>query len=101
MSPAPNPHEEKTDVELYITPHEKEHLLLVELGKYPPLTRKKVRRRYRELIKEWRHDTARRRYGALIKEAEGYFDLAPNDPDNAHLFYFQRNKNAKPDDYLA
>jgi len=85
----------------YMTPHEKEHLLLLELAKYPPLTKKKVRRRFRDLLKEWRHDTARRKYGKLISEAEEYFALAPNDPDNAHLFYFQRNKNAKPDDYLA
>lgn len=89
------------DGDWYITPHEKEHMLLLELGKYPPLTKKTVRRRYRDLIKEWRHATARRKYARLIKEAEEYFALAPNDPDNAHLFYFQRNKNAKPDDYLA
>lgn len=91
----------EVDGDWYITPHEKEHLLLLELAKYPPLTKKKVRRRFRDLVKEWRHDTARRKYGRLIKEAEEYYALAPNDPDNAHLFYFQRNKDAKPDDYLA
>jgi hypothetical protein len=84
----------------YINPHEKEHLLLVQLSKYPPLTKKKIRRRYQDLLKAWRHDTVRRRYGNLIKEAEEYFALAPNDPDNAHLFFFQRNKSANPDDYL-
>jgi hypothetical protein len=86
--------------ERYVPPHEREHLYLMELGKFPPLTSRKVRNRYRDLVKTWRHDTARYRYKEMIREAEEYFTLSQGDPDNAHLFYFQRNKDAKPDDYL-
>ena len=83
----------------FVPPHQQEHLLLTELAKYPPLTKKKVRRRYRDLVKAWRHDTARHKYGNLINEAMQYMALSEHDPSNAHLFYFQRNKDAKPDDF--
>lgn len=86
--------------DIHVPPNKQEHLLLVELSNYPPLTGKKVRRRYRELVKAWRHDTARHRYGQLIGEALKYCDLSQRDPANAHIFYFQRNKDAKPDDFL-
>lgn len=99
MSPDYNPYELDRDGDWYITPHEKEHILLVELANFPPLTKKKVKRRYRDLVKSWRHDTARRKYGSLIKEANGYMDETHHDPDKAHLLYFERNKDAKREDF--
>jgi hypothetical protein len=88
------------DNEQFISAHERTHELMRLLCQFPPLTHKKVRRRYRDLIKEWRHDTAKHKYGKMIDEALGYMELSEGDSQNAHLFYFQRNKNANPDDFI-
>jgi len=101
VSPAFNPYASDSDGDWFITPHEQEHLLLNDLAQYPPLTKKKVRRRYRDLIKEWRHATARRKYGELIKQAQEYRELSRQDPDNAHMLFFRNNKQEKGEDYLA
>jgi hypothetical protein len=94
-----DPNEVDKDGDWYITPREQEHILLSELAHFPPLTKKKVGRRYRELIKAWRHDTARYKYGDLIKEASVYMSETHSDPDKAHSLYFQRNKDANPEDF--
>lgn len=94
-----DPTEADTDRDWYITPREQEHILLNQLADYPPLTKKKVRRRYIELIKEWRHDTAKYKYGSLIKEAHDYMTETHHDLFEAHSLYFQRNKDANPEDF--
>lgn len=100
--PSSNPQDDfGLDEEEYTSPHEQKHSFMMELAKYPPLTKKKVRRRYRDLIKEWRHDTALHKYKDLIDEAIKYKNLSDSEPDNAHIYYFTHNKNAKPDDYLT
>lgn len=80
--------------------HHEWHEVLKELGKYPPLTHKKVRRRYRDLIKQWRHDTAKRKYGDLIEVAAAYMMKSDGSPENAHLYFFDDHKDIKQDDFI-
>lgn len=82
-------------------PHKYEHEILLELSKYPPLTKRAVRKPYLQLVGKWQHFTARHKFGSLITQAEEYFTLSEGSPENAHLYFFQRNKNENPDDYLT
>jgi hypothetical protein len=86
--------------EEYRNPHQQTHDLLKALANFPPLTNKKIRRKYRELIKEWRHDTAKKKYGKMLEEAALYMNMSEGDSQNAHLFYFDKNKSAKPEDFI-
>jgi len=71
----------------------------MELAKFPPLTRKKVRNKYRDLVKAWRHDRVLHIYGELVADAQKYREMSRNDPMNAHVFYFDKNKSENPEDY--
>jgi len=80
--------------------HQQTHNFLVGLAKFPPLTRKRVRIKYRDLVKTWRHDRIMHIYGGLVAEAQKYKEMSKDDPMNAHVFYFGKNKDANPDDYV-
>ena len=82
------------------TAHQITHDSLVELARFPPLTRKQLRKRYRDLLKNWRHDRLYRIYASEIAEAQNYYELSNGDQANAHMFYFERVKDSNPDDYI-
>ena len=84
-----------------MNPHHEEHQALLELAKFPPLSKKSVRRRYLELVRNWEHSKARRKYGALIVRAEKYWEMSEGSSVNAHMFFFRDNKSEKQEDYWS
>lgn len=79
--------------------HRTTHEFLMALAKFPPLTRKSVRNKYRDLVKAWRHDRVLYLYGDLVAEAQMYREKSHGDPVNAHFFYFDKNKEQEPENY--